>query len=80
MRTIVSSRGQITLPVTLRRTDRIEPGQEFQLERLGPGEYRLVRAERRNEGVVDWLLACPVKGYFVPIESESTDSSITPTR
>lgn len=26
-----------------------------------------------NEGLVDLLLACPVKGYFVPIESESTD-------
>ena len=24
--------------------------------------------------VVDWLLACPEKGYFVPIESESTDT------
>ena len=28
---------------------------------------------RPNEGVVDWLLACPEKGFFVPIESESTD-------
>jgi hypothetical protein len=27
-----------------------------------------------NEGVVDWLLACPEKGFFVPIESESTDA------
>jgi hypothetical protein len=27
-----------------------------------------------NEGLVDWLLACPEKGYFVPIESESTDT------
>jgi hypothetical protein len=26
-----------------------------------------------NEGVVDWLLACPQKGFFVPFESESTD-------
>jgi len=25
-----------------------------------------------NEGVVEWLLACPEKGFFVPIESEST--------
>lgn len=28
-------------------------------------------------GVVDWLLACPVKGYFVPIASESTDDLLT---
>jgi hypothetical protein len=31
------------------------------------GEYRLVRIERRNAGLVDWLLSCPDKGYFVPI-------------
>jgi hypothetical protein len=23
---------------------------------------------------VDWLLGCPEKGFFVPIESESTDA------
>lgn len=28
---------------------------------------------RPNEGLVDWLLACPEKGFFVPVESESTD-------
>lgn len=28
----------------------------------------------RNKGVVDWLLSCPEKGFFVPIESESTDT------
>jgi hypothetical protein len=22
-----------------------------------------------NEGLVDWLLACPSKGYFVPVET-----------
>jgi predicted RNase H-like HicB family nuclease len=27
-----------------------------------------------NGGVVDWLLACPEKDFFVPIESESTDA------
>ena len=24
--------------------------------------------------LVDWLLACPEKGYIVPIESETTDN------
>lgn len=27
-----------------------------------------------NQGVVDWLLRCPEKGWFTPIESESTDT------
>jgi len=52
-----------------------EAGQEFEVERVDRGEYRLVRRPRHpNEGVVDWLLACPEKDFFVPIESESTDT------
>jgi AbrB family looped-hinge helix DNA binding protein len=75
MKTTVSSKGQIVLPAALREQDRIEPGQEFAIERLDRGEYRLVRRTALpNEGVVDWLLACPEKGFFVPIESESTDA------
>ncbi len=75
MRTRVSSKGQIVLPAELRRQDRIQAGQEFEVERLDRGDYRLVRrASRLNAGLVDWLLACPQKGFFVPIESESTDS------
>ena len=63
------------LPAEVRRQDRVLPGQEFEVERLDRGDYRLIRrASRRNEGVVDWLLACPEKGFFVPVESESTDS------
>jgi len=75
MKTTVSSKGQIVLPAELRQKDRIEPGQEFEIERLDRGEYKLVRLEApANEGVVDWLLDCPEKNYFVPIESESTDT------
>ena len=63
------------LPAEMRRQDKIEAGQEFDVERLERGEYRLVRrASRANAGLVDWLLACPEKGFFVPVESESTDS------
>jgi AbrB family looped-hinge helix DNA binding protein len=75
MRTRVSSKGQIVLPAEVRRQDKVRPGQEFEIERLDRGDYRLVRrASRPNQGVVDWLLACPEKGFFVPVESESTDS------
>lgn len=73
VRTTLSSKGQIVLPAELRQLDRITAGQEFDIERIGPGEYRLVRRALPNEGVVDWLLACPEKGYFTPIDSESTD-------
>lgn len=75
MKTRVSTKGQIVLPAEIRQQDDIRPGQQFDLERIDRGEYRLVRREPRvNEGVVDWLLACPEKGYFVPVESESTDA------
>ena len=75
MKTTVSSKGQIVLPAEIRHMDRIEPGQEFDVERLDRGDYRLVRRRPRpNDGAVDWLLACPRKGYFVPVESESTDT------
>lgn len=75
MKTTVSSKGQIVLPAELRQQDRIEAGQEFDIERLERGAYRLVRRTiPHNEGVVDWLLSCPEKGFFVPIESGSTDT------
>ena len=75
MKTRISSKGQIVLPAALREQDRIEPGEEFIVERIDSGEYRLVRCTpAANEGVVDWLLACPEKGFFVPVDSESTDT------
>lgn len=74
MRTTVSSKGQIVLPAEFRKMDRVKPGQEFDVERLDRGDYRFVRrATRMNEGTVDWLLACPHKNFFIPINSESTD-------
>ena len=75
MKTTVSSKGQIVLPAEIRQLDGIEVGQEFDVERIDRGEYRLKRRSAPpNQGVVDWLLTCPEKGFFVPIESESTDS------
>ncbi len=74
MRTKVSTKGQIVLPAELRQRDRIEAGQEFEVERLDADEYRLRRVAAPNEGLVDWLLECPQKGYFVAVESESTNT------
>jgi AbrB family looped-hinge helix DNA binding protein len=75
MKTTVSTKGQIVIPSELRRRDRILAGQEFEIERLDAGEYLLRRrATPRNAGLVDWLLACPDKGWFQPIPSESTET------
>jgi len=43
MKTTVSSKGQIVLPAEIREQDQIEPGQEFEVERIDRGEYRLKR-------------------------------------
>jgi hypothetical protein len=32
------------------------------------------RGQAPNESLVAWLLACPLKGYFVSVASESTDT------
>jgi AbrB family looped-hinge helix DNA binding protein len=75
MKTTVSTKGQIVLPAEIRRQDGIEPGEEFEVERIARGEYRLIRlSPPRNQGLVDWLLACPEKDFFVPIGSKSTDT------
>jgi len=75
MKTTVSTKGQIVIPAEIRQRDGIEPGQQFDIERVDRGEYRLVRRDPpANDGLVDWLLACPEKGFFVPVESESTDT------
>jgi len=75
MKTTVSSKGQIVLPAEFRQMDRVEPGQEFDVERVERGDYRLIRRTAPpNEGAVDWLLDCPQKDFFVPIDSESTNS------
>ena len=58
----MSSKGRIVLPAELRQRDGIQPGQEFDVKRLDRVDYRLV----------NWLLACPQKGYFVAVESETT--------
>lgn len=75
MKTKISTKGQLILPAEIRRQDGIEAGQEFDVERLDRGDYRLTRrAPPTNDGLVEWLLACPEKDWFVPVESESTDT------
>lgn len=73
MRTTVSTKGQVVLPAAIREKDGIHAGDEFEVVRVERGEYRLTRVKPSGSGIVAWLRSCPEKGYFVPIESESTD-------
>jgi len=77
MKTTVSTKGQIILPAEIRQRDGIESGKEFEVERIDRGEYRLKRKERRrNQGLVKLLLACPVKGWFEPMDRKETTENI----
>ena len=54
MKVIVSSKGRIVLPAKFRQMGRVEPGQEFEVERIGRDGYRLKRCELpRNEGAIE---------------------------
>lgn len=72
MKTTISSKGQLVLPRALREKDDIKEGQQFSVERIRAGEYRLVRRRNRNEGLMARLRACPEHDWFVPLSSEST--------
>jgi bifunctional DNA-binding transcriptional regulator/antitoxin component of YhaV-PrlF toxin-antitoxin module len=75
MKTAISTQGRIVLPAAIRQQDDVQPGQVFEIERVARGEYRLVRLSPPKEpGLLDWLLACPEKGFMVCVESESTDT------
>jgi len=75
MQTVVSTKGQIVIPAELRMKDSIRPGDKFEIKKIRSGEYSIRRVEEApNKGLTDWLMACPVKDYFQPIPSESTDT------
>ena len=77
MTTTISSKGQIVLPAEIRRQDGIRSGQRFEIERIDRGEDRLRRkAHRRNSGLVNLLLDCPVKGWFRPMDRIATTDDI----
>ena len=73
METVVSSKGQLVLPAELRHQDNIQAGEQFEIERITAGQYLLQRRPTgKNAGLIDLLLSCPEKGFFQPVESEST--------
>lgn len=74
MKTTLSSKGQVVLPAELRQQDHILPGQQFEIERLHPGEYLLKKVTAPTIDLMEWLLACPEKDWFEPLPSESTDT------
>ena len=71
----LSTKGQVVLPSSMRRLDRLRRGESFEIERLDSVKYLLtLNSPTSNHGLVDLLASCPVKGWFEPIHSESTDT------
>ena len=67
------------MPAELRHRDGLHAGCAFEVERLERGDYRLRQvAAGANAGLVDWLLACPVKGFMEPSLPEETTDDIHP--
>lgn len=75
MTATISAEGFIEIPLNYRMTDKIQPGQSYEIERLGKGEYRLKIMDEPVEtpkmSLVDWLQACPEKDWMAePDRSE----------
>ena len=75
MKTQLTSKGQIILPAELREKDQLLPGQVFEIQRLGCGEYLLKKtASPGQPDLLKCLQSCPSQDWFVPIHGESTSS------
>ena len=76
MTTILSANGLIEIPEEFRKADALKPGQRCEIERIAQGEYRVRVADEvvsTERNWVEWLLACPEKGWFVePDRTEMT--------
>jgi AbrB family looped-hinge helix DNA binding protein len=81
MTTTISSKGQIVLPAEIRERAGFKPGQQFVIERLDRGDYRLKRKARApNQGLIKLLFDCPAKNWFKPADRRQTTDDIEPPR
>ena len=77
MRTTISTNGRIIIPAQIRREDGIQPGQEFEIERIDRAEYFIRRTTKlRNEGLIKLLVSCPVKDWFQPLQRTDSNDDI----
>lgn len=83
MTTILSANGGLEIPEEFRKTDGLQIGQRFEIERIGHGEYyvRVGKSAAHGEGnerLIDILRSCPVKGFFTPMERSQTTDDLEP--
>ena len=73
MTTVLSQKGQIVLPSSVREELHLQPGQDFEIFIDDEDTITLRRVSRPpNRGLVDHLLACPYPFEVLPRGKDST--------
>ncbi len=74
MTTVLSQKGQLVLPVPVRRRLRLSPGDDFEVAVEDEDTITLRRVSRpANRGLVDLLLACPSPFAIPPRETDDSE-------
>ena len=72
MTTTLQSNGHIVIPPKVRQRQKLRAGDKFEIlaDADEPGALKLRRVPRKpNEGLVELLRSCPVKGFRIPRRS-----------
>jgi len=73
MTTTVTAKGAVLLPRKVLKQHRVRAGDKFEIIAAPdePGVIELRRVGRKpNEGLVELLRSCPVKGFHIPKRSK----------
>ena len=73
MTTTVTAKGAVVLPQKVLKQHRVRAGDKFEITAAPdePGVIELRRVGRKpNEGLVELLRSCPVKGFHIPKRSK----------
>lgn len=77
MTTILSPKGQIVLPASVRQQLNLSPGDDFEVS-VEDGDTITLRriSHPANQGLVDLLLACPAEFEIPPREKDDTQALV----
>lgn len=77
MTTVLSKKGQIVLPISVREQMHLEAGQDFEVFVEDEDTIMLRRISRHpNQGLIDHLLACPYP-FEVPHRAKDCTRPVT---
>jgi AbrB family looped-hinge helix DNA binding protein len=79
VKTTLSSKGHVVIPPSVQKQQNLRPGDDLEIisDEDQPGTILLRRMNRQpNEGLADWLRACPVKGIRIPRRSREMPRDI----